>query len=712
MRENFKLRKMKVGLVSVAIAAMYITMQGQAEASESGAEANQPTAKQSIVEKQVETNPQLNTETQVNSTVQPPEQVDAKQKETKEDAQENFVKLNQVQPGDTKITGKTVPNQIVSLTLDGKSVGSVAGENDGFTTASESGDFEFDLKDYNQKVDVSSSNFNFELEDEGSEDEMMEEEVADATDTATTGRYDKAYEIPTQQLEKKNGHHQVLVEPILKDSGIIKGHTSVKGRVALSINNKFVDLGFDDFDKNTPLEKAKSRNEGIWKYIDDKGYFEFDFKRKPFENYQLKKDDLVSLTFKPDDEEDALIPLIFNVKASDFDTVASATTTYRPNDVKKVVTLNNGADDLEVENIHGFVYESDRGIDKPVEGGQGTRIIKGKTKFANAVVNVTSSLGEGNEFPDLQVDEKGEFSFNASEAGYRLNNGEKLHFTVVDPLSGKILSKLVTKEIEVAETDEQRKNREMDELLEVTPAYFKIVGDELRGYDTLGNVLVYFDANDKTAINDYLNSLGLDKLNLKKKPELTTDTKHEIPLETKLGALPKATSMTQNDASSETSADITNEITSVITPKTNAHISKTSKSSPSTETTSVTSTDTNVKSTFEKSDDTTVDAQSVSTSESNADVRTETTSESHSEATLKAIPVTTLDVSSSASTTVQPAFATTQSSSKVTTLNESNKLKALPETGNENTHTGWIGAVLIGLGVVFFTRRKHQSHSK
>lgn len=62
MRENFKLRKMKVGLVSVAIAAMYITMQGQSEASENVAEVNQPTAKQSIVEKQVETNPQLNTE--------------------------------------------------------------------------------------------------------------------------------------------------------------------------------------------------------------------------------------------------------------------------------------------------------------------------------------------------------------------------------------------------------------------------------------------------------------------------------------------------------------------------------------------------------------------------------------------------------------------------------------------------------------------------
>ncbi|MGV3187823.1 YSIRK-type signal peptide-containing protein [Staphylococcus chromogenes] len=502
MRENFKLRKMKVGLVSVAIAAMYITIQGQAEASENVAEVNQPTAKQTVLEKQVETKPQLNTETQVNPTVHSLEQVDPKQKETKADTQENFVRLNQVQPGDTKITGKTVPNQIVSLTLDGKSVGSVEGENDGFTTASESGDFEFDLKDrkivYNQKVDVSSSNLNFELEDEGLEDEMMEEEIAEATDTTTTGRYDKAYEIPTQQLEKKNGHHQVLVEPIIQDSGIIKGHTSVKGRVALAINNHYVNLSdSNEYEKGMSNEAAKSRLESIWKHIDDKGYFEFDLKRKPFENYHLKKEDLVSLTFKPDDEEEALNPLIFNVKVSDFDTVASATTTYRPDDVKKVVTLNTGADDLEVENIHGFVYESDRGIDKPVEGGQGTRIIKGKTNFANAVVNVTSSLGEGNEFPDLQVNDRGEFSFNASEAGYRLNNGEKLHFTVVNPLNGNILSKLVTKEVQVAESEEQKKERVFDELLEVTPAYYQLVGDEIRGYDTLGNVLTYFNAYDK-----------------------------------------------------------------------------------------------------------------------------------------------------------------------------------------------------------------------
>ncbi len=40
MRENFKLRKMKVGLVSVAITMLYIMTNGQAEASETNQKVN------------------------------------------------------------------------------------------------------------------------------------------------------------------------------------------------------------------------------------------------------------------------------------------------------------------------------------------------------------------------------------------------------------------------------------------------------------------------------------------------------------------------------------------------------------------------------------------------------------------------------------------------------------------------------------------------
>ncbi|PTJ86465.1 hypothetical protein BUZ56_10820 [Staphylococcus hyicus] len=505
MREKFKLRKMKVGLVSIAMAAMYITIQGQADTSEHVSDVSQST-NYSSDQRRVVLSPQQTTEGHTNTHVQAPERGNEKQTVVKE-KQKNFVTLNDVQPGATEITGKTLPNQTILLNIDGKSADAVDSSDSEIVMSNDKGEFTYKLKDrkivYNQDIDVISSNFNFESEDE------MEEDEIEASKSVSTGRYANAYQIPTETLPKKDNHHQVLVEPILKDSGIIKGHTSVKGRVALAINNAFINLGYnDDYNEHTPLAQAKARNEGIWKHIDDKGYFEFDLKGEKFNNHNIKKDDLVSITFKPNDEDEAIIPLVFNVKASDFDSITSAITSYNPNNVKKVFVLNTIADDLQVDNIQGYDYVSNHGIDKPVEGSKGTKVIEGKTKFANAVVNVTSSLREGNEFPDLQVGEDGKFSFNASDAGFRLNNGEKLHFVVVDPLSGKVLSKLVTKEIKVAETEAQRKEREFDELIEVTPAYFKLAGNEIRGYDIHGYILTYFNAYDKKELERHIYKKG------------------------------------------------------------------------------------------------------------------------------------------------------------------------------------------------------------
>ncbi|SUK02495.1 Putative cytosolic protein [Staphylococcus agnetis] len=492
MKENFKLRKMKVGLVSIAMAAMYITIQGQAEASEHVSSANQPTHK--VEQRQVTLTSPLSNESQTNTNVQQAEE--EKQTVIKE-APKNFVELNEIKPGATEITGKTLPNKTLFLNIDGKSVDSVDSVDSQLVESDNDGKFVYDLKDrkivYNQDIEITSTSLDFDLESE----EESETESNDAVGKLSTGRYAHAYDIPKNPLSKNHNHHQVLVEPILKDSGIIKGHTSVKGRVAIAINNDFINLGYnDDYNEHTPLAQAKARNEGIWKHIDDKGYFEFDLKGERFNKHNIKKDDLVSITFKPNDEDEAIIPLIFNVQASDFDSIQSAITSYNPSNVKKVNILNTITDDIQVDDIQGYDYVSNHGIDKPVENSNGTKEIKGLTKFANAVVNVTSSLREGNEFPDLQVGEDGKFSFNASSAGFRLNNGEKLHFVVVDPLSGKILSKLVTKEITVAESENQKKERAFDDLIEITPAYFKLVGNEIRGYDIHGYVLTYFNAYD------------------------------------------------------------------------------------------------------------------------------------------------------------------------------------------------------------------------
>ncbi|HFV7234479.1 TPA: FKLRK protein [Staphylococcus aureus] len=472
MRENFKLRKMKVGLVSVAITMLYIMTNGQADASEKENNNQQESNEKAHTEKN---------NAQVKNT-------DVK---TATDKPANFVNLEDVKPGDTSIKGKTLPNHIILLNIDRQSADSFEGSDGELVMSDDKGNFNYDLKDrkivHNQEVEVSSSSLDDlgDEEEEVEEKEEVQEEETGAKSTVTTPRYEKAYKVPNQQLKQENGHHQVLVEPITAGSGIIKGHTSVKGKVALSINNKFINLGDStDVENRLTEDQGKTRYQGIWKHIDDKGYFEFDFKRKPYDNLKLNPDDNVSLTFLPNDEEEALKPIIFKTK---------------------VTTLTNVKEDLVVEDIYGFEYKSEQGRGIPQNNSHSTKEIKGKTKFANAVVKVDSELGEGQEFPDLQVNENGEFTFNSFDAGYRLYNGEKLNFTVVDPITGDLLSQgFVSKNIDVYESPEQKKEREFDEKLESIPAYYQLHGDKIIGFDTEGGVSTWFDALDKKELEKVL----------------------------------------------------------------------------------------------------------------------------------------------------------------------------------------------------------------
>lgn len=431
---------------------------------------------------------------------------------TATDKPANFVNLEDVKPGDTSIKGKTLPNHIILLNIDRQSADSFEGSDGELVMSDDKGNFNYDLKDrkivHNQEVEVSSSSLDDlgDEEEEVEEKEEVQEEETGAKSTVTTPRYEKAYKVPNQQLKQENGHHQVLVEPITAGSGIIKGHTSVKGKVALSINNKFINLGDStDVENRLTEDQGKTRYQGIWKHIDDKGYFEFDFKRKPYDNLKLNPDDNVSLTFLPNDEEEALKPIIFKTKVTSFDNIESAITSYNPKNVNKVTTLTNVKEDLVVEDIYGFEYKSEQGRGIPQNNSHSTKEIKGKTKFANAVVKVDSELGEGQEFPDLQVNEKGEFTFNSYDAGYRLYNGETLNFVIVDPITGVQLSQgFVSKYIDVYESPEQKKEREFDEKLESTPAYYQLHGDKIIGFDTEGGVSTWFDALDKKELEKVL----------------------------------------------------------------------------------------------------------------------------------------------------------------------------------------------------------------
>ena len=478
MRENFKLRKMKVGLVSVAITMLYIMTNGQAEASE----ANEK--------------PSTNQESKVVS------QTEQNSKETKTvESNKNFVKLDTIKPGAQKVTGTTLPNHYVLLTVDGKSADSVENGGLGFVEANDKGEFEYPLNNrkivHNQEIEVSSSSPDLgedeedeEVEEASTDKAGAEEESTEAKATYTTPRYENAYKVPEKQLDKKNGHHQVLIEPITEGSGIIKGHTSVKGKVALSINNKFIN--FETNANGGPnKEEAKSGSEGIWMPIDDKGYFNFDFKTKRFDDLELKKDNEISLTFAPDDEDEALKSLIFKTKVTSLEDIDKAETKYDHTKVNKVKVLKDVKEDLHVDEIYGSLYNTEKG--KGILDKEGTKVIKGKTKFANAVVKVDSELGESQLFPDLQVDEKGEFSFDVDHAGFRLQNGETLNFTVVDPITGKLLSeKFVSKNIDIYESPEEKADREFDERMENTPAYHKLHGDKIVGYDTNGFPITWF----------------------------------------------------------------------------------------------------------------------------------------------------------------------------------------------------------------------------
>ncbi|MBY0901456.1 FKLRK protein [Staphylococcus aureus] len=478
MRENFKLRKMKVGLVSVAITMLYIMTNGQAEASE----ANEK--------------PSTNQESKVVS------QTEQNSKETKTvESNKNFVKLDTIKPGAQKVTGTTLPNHYVLLTVDGKSADSVENGGLGFVEANDKGEFEYPLNNrkivHNQEIEVSSSSPDLgedeedeEVEETSTDKAGAEEESTEAKATYTTPRYENAYKVPEKQLDKKNGHHQVLIEPITEGSGIIKGHTSVKGKVALSINNKFIN--FETNANGGPnKEEAKSGSEGIWMPIDDKGYFNFDFKTKRFDDLELKKDNEISLTFAPDDEDEALKSLIFKTKVTSLEDIDKAETKYDHTKVNKVKVLKDVKEDLHVDEIYGSLYHTEKG--KGILDKEGTKVIKGKTKFANAVVKVDSELGESQLFPDLQVDEKGEFSFDVDHAGFRLQNGETLNFTVVDPITGKLLSeKFVSKNIDIYESPEEKADREFDERMENTPAYHKLHGDKIVGYDTNGFPITWF----------------------------------------------------------------------------------------------------------------------------------------------------------------------------------------------------------------------------
>ena len=91
-----------------------------------------------------------------------------------------------------------------------------------------------------------------------------------------------------------------------------------------------------------------------------KGYFDFDFKN-PFDNLELKKNDEISLTFAPDDEDEALKSLIFKTKVTSLEDIDKAETKYDHTKVEKVKVLKDVKEDLHVDEIYGSLYHTEQG---------------------------------------------------------------------------------------------------------------------------------------------------------------------------------------------------------------------------------------------------------------------------------------------------------------------------------------------------------------
>lgn len=227
LRTNYKLRKLKVGLVSTGVALTFVMASGNAEASE-----NEQT--------------EVKGEAQVAS-------VNEKESEAELPVaqQEASIQLDKVQPGDAQLSGYTQPNKAISVKIDNKDIVSV---DDGYeeVLSDDTGKFVYDLKGrqivYNQKVDVEAMTpFNFEDFDESAleSEEALEalgqlEDEETATASVTTPRYEGAYTVPEERLTPIQGQQQVFIEPILEGASKIKGHTSVQGKVALAINQEHV----------------------------------------------------------------------------------------------------------------------------------------------------------------------------------------------------------------------------------------------------------------------------------------------------------------------------------------------------------------------------------------------------------------------------------------------------------------------------------------
>lgn len=395
----------------------------------------------------------------------------------------NTLDIDPVRPGDSKISGTTHPLSYITVMVDFDSKDSLSEPR-----ADKDGKFVFELDKpllYNQKVTVGSDRAEiFESLDEELEGGSVEKIIY-------TERHPEAAPVPQSPLEKdENGHHKVQVEPIFEGSKIIKGYTSVKGSLYVTIDSSIVS-------KAIPIED---------------GYFETSF-LDTLDGQVFRKGDVVGLHFISEDEIPVIVhqevreigkekvetpkgftyntlrstgnkmegvtePMsqvqLFHAITGDFideaiadedgkysidleENLLSGQAYYRvfinPNNkylgiVRQVVDkpekdsiMSDSMISTILDKLDFFAgQELPKDQDLALQDIHDEKVhIVGRTRFANSILQITSS-NQSKKYPPLQVDELGFWGLNLKDTELQFEMGEMITFTVVAPETFEVLA--------------------------------------------------------------------------------------------------------------------------------------------------------------------------------------------------------------------------------------------------------------------------------
>lgn len=478
----FSLRKSKMGLVSVAIAFLWIgtgmNMEtAMAEETDATALATQLESTESSLTNTVSENAEAE---EVTDEVPSEEKKSEEMEDMEEELPfiENHLEVAPIQAGDQTISGNTTPGGYVAITIDGEAITSI----ENILEADDKGDFSYRLSKplaHSQTVEISALPKQFWTLEADSEERKV---------VVRTNRHPEAYEIPAKRLEKtSNGMHQVFIEPVFEHTSKVIGHTSVKGSVYLSINGSFVsdktlidpkDGRFEvTFSESLAGSKFKADDRLVLSFVSEDG-------QPVITNTIVKplvKEKVSSqMTVKPLSSatsvlEGTTFPLgrvhLYNADTSEFimEAIADETGHYKialpalQSEDKYYRLTHNQQEDLvsvHLDTVDGSsilldksvmaslaTYLQDADMDEATDEDpiivpklhNKKDYIVGRTIHLNAYVRMVSSI-KGKQYPPVQVDELGFFGFQIQDLQLPFEKGERIRFEIIDPVTNNIIA--------------------------------------------------------------------------------------------------------------------------------------------------------------------------------------------------------------------------------------------------------------------------------